>query len=159
VFLNIFFFLELMGSYWRKICSWSGDELVCHGLESKNDNFVLYIEAVFLIYTEAIWQVRWLILLLRVGTVWRCGDGPPLASDALLTTLHPLLENVQHTVCRKLQEDSGTGSFDVLTTLKTAARPLHCLHRLDGWVVGFLIHFFQVEHRIQSRNVDATLRK
>jgi hypothetical protein len=31
--------------------------------------------------------------------LWRCGDGlvfevPPLASDALLTTLHPLLENV-----------------------------------------------------------------
>jgi len=36
--------------------------------------------------------------LLRVGTLWSCGDGllfeiPPLASDALLTTLHPLLEN------------------------------------------------------------------
>jgi hypothetical protein len=33
-----------------------------------------------------------------VGTLWRCGDGlffevPPLASDALLITLHPLLEN------------------------------------------------------------------
>jgi hypothetical protein len=37
--------------------------------------------------------------LLRVGTLWRCGDGlffdvTPLASDALLITLHPLLENV-----------------------------------------------------------------
>jgi hypothetical protein len=35
--------------------------------------------------------------------VWRCGDGLffqvlPLASDALLTTLHPLLENVLQTV-------------------------------------------------------------
>jgi hypothetical protein len=35
--------------------------------------------------------------------LWRCGDGlffevPPLASDALLTTLHSLLENVQQTV-------------------------------------------------------------
>jgi hypothetical protein len=36
----------------------------------------------------------------RVGTLWRCGDGlffevpPPLASDALLTTLHPPLESV-----------------------------------------------------------------
>jgi hypothetical protein len=35
--------------------------------------------------------------------LWRCGDGlffevPPLASDALLTTLHPLLENVLLTV-------------------------------------------------------------
>jgi hypothetical protein len=33
---------------------------------------------------------------------WRCGDGvfyevPPLASDALLTTLHPLLKNVLQT--------------------------------------------------------------
>jgi hypothetical protein len=47
--------------------------------------------------------------------LWRCGDGlfsevPPLASDPLLTTLHPLLENVLQTVCRKLQEDSGTGA-------------------------------------------------
>jgi hypothetical protein len=35
--------------------------------------------------------------------LWRCGDGLffealPLASDALLTTLHPLLENVLQTV-------------------------------------------------------------
>jgi hypothetical protein len=35
--------------------------------------------------------------------LWRCGDGlffeaPILASDALLTTLHPLLENVLQTV-------------------------------------------------------------
>jgi hypothetical protein len=68
-------------------------------------------------YTEAVCKVRGLILLLRVGTLWRCGDGlvfevSPLASDALLTKLHPLLENVLQTVCRKLQEDSGTGGFD-----------------------------------------------
>jgi hypothetical protein len=35
--------------------------------------------------------------------LWRCGDGlffelPPLTSDALLTTLHPLPENVLQTV-------------------------------------------------------------
>jgi hypothetical protein len=35
--------------------------------------------------------------------LWRCGDGlffevPPLASDVLLITLHPLLENVLQTV-------------------------------------------------------------
>jgi hypothetical protein len=41
--------------------------------------------------------------LLRVETLWRCGDGllfevPSLASDALLTTLCPLLENVLQTV-------------------------------------------------------------
>jgi hypothetical protein len=52
---------------------------------------------------RAVWKVRGLTLLLRVGTLWRCGDGlffevPPLASDTLLTTLHPLLENVLQTV-------------------------------------------------------------
>jgi hypothetical protein len=51
--------------------------------------------------TRAVCKV--LVLLLRVGTFWRCGDGlifelSPLVSDALLTTLHPLLENVLQTV-------------------------------------------------------------
>jgi hypothetical protein len=41
----------------------------------------------------------------------RCGDGlffevPPFASDTILTTLNPLLENVLLTVCRKLQGES-----------------------------------------------------
>jgi hypothetical protein len=31
--------------------------------------------------------------------------------DTLLTTLYPLLEKVVQTVCRKLQEDSGTDGF------------------------------------------------
>jgi hypothetical protein len=49
--------------------------------------------------TRTIFKFRGLALLLRVGTLWRCGDGlffevPPLVSDALLTTHHPLLENV-----------------------------------------------------------------
>jgi hypothetical protein len=48
--------------------------------------------------TRAVCKVRGLTLLLPVGTLWKYGDGfffevPPLASDALLTTLHPLLEN------------------------------------------------------------------
>jgi hypothetical protein len=64
---------------------------------------------------RAVLKFRGLTLLLRVGILWRCGDDhffevPPLASDALLTTLHPLLENVLQTVCRKLQDDSGTGA-------------------------------------------------
>jgi hypothetical protein len=54
-------------------------------------------------YTRAICKVRGLTLLLRVGTLWRCGDRlffgvPSFRSDALLTTLHPLLENVLRTV-------------------------------------------------------------
>jgi hypothetical protein len=53
--------------------------------------------------TRTVCKVRGLTLLLRVGTLWRCVDSllfevPPLASDALLTTLHPLLENVLQTV-------------------------------------------------------------
>jgi hypothetical protein len=48
-------------------------------------------------------EVRGLILLLRVETLWWCGDAlffevPPLASDALLTTHHPLFENTLQTV-------------------------------------------------------------
>jgi hypothetical protein len=55
------------------------------------------------LHTRAVCKVRGLVLLLLVGTSWRCGDGlyfevPPLTSDALLTTLHPLLENVLQTV-------------------------------------------------------------
>jgi hypothetical protein len=54
-------------------------------------------------YTWAVCKVLGLTLLLRVGTWWRCSDGlffevPPLASDALLTTLHPLLGNVPQTI-------------------------------------------------------------
>jgi hypothetical protein len=48
--------------------------------------------------TMAVCKVHGLTLLLRVATSWRCSDAlffevPPLASDALLTTLHPFLEN------------------------------------------------------------------
>jgi hypothetical protein len=53
--------------------------------------------------TRAVWKVRGLTLLVRGGTLCRCGDGlffevPPLESNALLTTLNPLLENVLQTV-------------------------------------------------------------
>jgi hypothetical protein len=49
--------------------------------------------------TRAVCKVSGINLLLRVGTLWRRGDGlffevSLLASDALITTLHPLLENV-----------------------------------------------------------------
>jgi hypothetical protein len=43
-----------------------------------------------------------------VDSPYYCGDGlfievPPLASDAILTTLHPLLQNELQTVCCKLR--------------------------------------------------------
>jgi hypothetical protein len=45
---------------------------------------------------RAVRKVRGLTLLLEVGILWRCGDGLffevcPLASNAHLATLHPLL--------------------------------------------------------------------
>jgi hypothetical protein len=48
--------------------------------------------------------------------LWKCCDGlffdlPPSVSDAFLTKLLPLLENVLQNVYNKLQEDSGTGGF------------------------------------------------
>jgi hypothetical protein len=48
-------------------------------------------------------KVRGLTLLLRVGNLWRCGDGlffevSLFASNALLTMLHQLLEKVLQTV-------------------------------------------------------------
>jgi hypothetical protein len=54
-------------------------------------------------YKRTVCKVRGLTLLLRVGTLWKCDDGlffevPPVASDALLTTLHSLLENLLQTV-------------------------------------------------------------
>jgi hypothetical protein len=54
-------------------------------------------------YTRAVCKFHGLTLLLRVRTLWRCGDGlffevPPSASNAFLTTLHPFLENVLQTV-------------------------------------------------------------
>jgi hypothetical protein len=54
-------------------------------------------------YTRAFCKFHGLTVSLRVGSLWRCVDGlffevPPLASDVLLTTFHPLLENVLQTV-------------------------------------------------------------
>jgi hypothetical protein len=39
--------------------------------------------------------------------------------------LHTLLENVLQTVCRKVQEDRGTGGFELLITSKFFASELH----------------------------------
>jgi hypothetical protein len=50
------------------------------------------------------------------GAVTVFFEVPPLASVALPTTLPSLLEKVLQIVCRKLQEDSGTGGFDFLIT-------------------------------------------
>jgi hypothetical protein len=97
----------------------------------------------------------WTHLLLRVGTLWRCGDGlffevPPLASDALLTTLHPLPENVLQTV------DHFEISF-LGTPFSWLEKPRNRMGRVRCELYGGCsdgvpsIHFFQAEHRIQFR--------
>jgi hypothetical protein len=53
-------------------------------------------------FTRAVCKVHGLTSLLQTGTLWRCGDGlffevPPLASDAILTTLlKNMLQTVDH---------------------------------------------------------------
>jgi hypothetical protein len=86
------------------------------------------------IHTRAVWKVCGLTLLLRVGTLWRCGDGlfyevPPLASHVLLTTLQPLFENVLQTVCHKLLVDCGTGDFDLGAPFSLLEKPRHRTRR------------------------------
>jgi hypothetical protein len=61
----------------------------------------------------------------------------PWQAIHFLTTLHPLLENVLQTTYRKLQEDSGTGDFDVRVSVSKALPPLenrssyHCIVSTD----------------------------
>jgi hypothetical protein len=111
--------------------------------------------------TRAVWKVHGLILLLRAGTLWRCDDGlffevPPLASDALLTTLHPLLENVLQRVCRKLKEERRSSVFMVGKAQKShgTRSGLYggCSDGVPPISVTASIATFQ------SRNADAPLR-
>jgi hypothetical protein len=99
-----------------------------------------------------VWKFRGLTLLLRVGTSWRCGDGlffevPPLASDALLTTLQLLLENVLQTVDH-FEISCLRAPFSWLEKPRSRmGRDLDCT--ADA-VMGFHRSiFFQAENRIQ----------
>jgi hypothetical protein len=95
---------------------------------------------------RAVCEVRGITLLLLVETLLRCGDGllfevPPLASNALPTTLHSLLENVQQTVCLKLQEDSGAGGFDFGAPFSWLEKPINRMKRdpnsMEDVLMGF----------------------
>jgi hypothetical protein len=85
-----------------------------------------------------------------------CGDGlffevPPLASYAFLTTLYTLLENVLQTVCRKLQEDSGTRKAQKSRGARSGLYG-ECSNGVPPISVRASIATFQ------SRNADAPLR-
>jgi hypothetical protein len=95
-------------------------------------------------------------LITPSGTSWRCDDGlfsevPPLASDALLTMLHPLLENVLQTVDHF--EISCLGApFSWLEKPRNRMGPARS-GLYGGCSNGVpLIHFFQAGHRIQFRS-------
>jgi hypothetical protein len=90
---------------------------------------------------RAVWKVRELKSLLRVRTLWRCGDGlffevPPLVSDALLTTLHPLLDNVLQTV-----DHFESSCLVVGKAQKSHGARSGLYGTCSNWVP--LIHFFQ----------------
>jgi hypothetical protein len=102
--------------------------------------------------TRAVCKVRGFTLFLQVETSWRCGDGlffevPPLASDALLTTLHPLLEKSAADRC-SLRNFLPRSS---LFTVGKAQKPHGARSGLYGGCSNGVppIHFFQAEHRLQ----------
>jgi hypothetical protein len=81
-------------------------------------------------------KIRGLTLLLRVGTLWRCGDGlffevPPLASDALVITLHPLLEH-RVTVVLKEHFLGWRRNLSGASALRDWKVPMDAAHR-DRW--------------------------
>jgi hypothetical protein len=72
--------------------------------------------------------------------LWKCGDGlffevPPLASDALLTTLHPLLENALQNFAASFRRivEKAELTFHVCFSVSQALSPLenlsssHCI--------------------------------
>jgi hypothetical protein len=92
-------------------------------------------------------EVRWRSLFRSTFLGKRCTS----------PTLHPLLENVLQTVCRKLQEEPQSSLFMVGNAQKS--------HGMRSGLYGGCsngvppIHVFQTEHRIQSRNADSPLSK
>jgi hypothetical protein len=77
--------------------------------------------------------------------------------------LHPLLENVLQTVCHKLQEDSGTGSFDIRAPFSWLENPRNHMGQDLDCMTYVLMGFHQSQTSastatFQSRNADAPLR-
>jgi hypothetical protein len=93
---------------------------------------------------RAVWKVRGLTLLPRVGTLWRGGDGlffevRPLANDALLTTLRPLSENG---VTAVLKEPGGASLVERQRCATESGK--ECAHRT------FAIQFRSRPHAISG---------
>jgi hypothetical protein len=93
--------------------------------------------------TRAVWKVRGLALF-RVGTFWRCSDGlffevSPLASDVLLITLHPLLQNVLQIVDHFEISCLGPPSSWLEKPRSRMGRDLYCMADV---LMGFCFRLF-----------------
>jgi hypothetical protein len=102
------------------------------------------------LHTRAVCKVCGLAVLLRVGTLWRCGDGlffevPSLASDALLTTLHPLLGNVLQTVDH-FEISCLRAPFSCLE------KPRNCMGRDLDCMADVLMEFHRSTFPIRTQN-------
>jgi hypothetical protein len=102
--------------------------------------------------------------------LWKRGDGiffevPPLqAMHFLQSSTH-----FSKTCCRpfaasfrRILEQAvylPRSSIFVVEKAPKSHGAISGLHRLDGRVGGFLIHFFQAEHKIQSPKANAPLNK
>jgi hypothetical protein len=84
---------------WKYCWTQRKNFLVCHTwLQSKRKPLSALFRWIVKC-TRVVYKICGLTVLPWVVTLWKCSDGlffeiPPLASDALLTMLHPLLENV-----------------------------------------------------------------
>jgi hypothetical protein len=82
----------------------------------------------------------WTHLITQVGTSWRCGDVLffkvlPLARNALLTMLHPLLENVLQTIDH-IEISCLEGLFSWMEKpINRMGQDLDCM--VDVLIIGF----------------------
>jgi hypothetical protein len=108
-------------------------------------------------HTRAVCKFRGLTLLLRVGNLWRCGDGlffevSLLTIDAFLTTLHPLLEDLLQTVDHFEISCPGTSFSWLENPRNRMGRDLDCMTDV---LMGFHRYIFssRTQNSIQIRSM------
>jgi hypothetical protein len=101
------------------------------------------------LYMRAVCKVRGLTLLLRVGTMWRCGDGlflevPPLANDKLFIQRSTQFSK---NCCRSFAA-SGTGGFDIGAPFSWLEKPRYRMRRDLDYLAVVLMGFIDLGERI-----------
>jgi hypothetical protein len=103
----------------------------------------------------AVWKVRGLTLLLRVGTLWRCGDSLFFRSTFLDKRCTSY--NAPPTSRKRAADRWSLRNFLPRSSLFMVGKA-HKLHETRSGLYGGCsngvppIHFFQTEHRIQFRS-------